>query len=132
MGSTSLYDHGIITVELPSSDPVVLEFRFGGPSVNGRVQGLSPETERPIVTLVPGSEREQNTLLYKRVTVDDSGRFTFSNVPPGEYMVYAWQAIPIGAEQNKKFRDQYGKQRVSILVREGETPEIQMTANTVN
>jgi hypothetical protein len=48
--------------------------------------------------------RRANPQSYKRVLADDQGGFAFDGIRPGNYKVFAWNALPQGqAEQNPSF-----------------------------
>jgi hypothetical protein len=68
--------------------------------VSGAAQ--NPKTSQPTpgatVVLVP-KEKERLAIFafYQQTTSDQFGRFTFKNVVPGEYKVYAWEDIESSA-----------------------------------
>jgi uncharacterized surface anchored protein len=46
--------------------------------------------------LVPDRNRE-HTELFKAATTDQNGHYTIRNVPPGDYKLFAWEALePFG------------------------------------
>jgi hypothetical protein len=63
---------------------------------------LRDETLQPVpftpVVLVPDRLRDRLD-LYKMARTDQNGRFTFASVAPGDYKVFAWEAI----DQNSWF-----------------------------
>ena len=63
----------------------------------GRVDGtLTDSTAKPVagvqVILIPEKTRFRNE-LFKFADTDDKGQFTFRGIPPGDYRVYAWEAL---------------------------------------
>jgi Carboxypeptidase regulatory-like domain len=62
--------------------------RISGAVTDGRSQFVPGMR----VVLVPDRMRER-TELFKSVPADENGEFTFSNVPPGDYKVFAWEQI---------------------------------------
>jgi len=81
-----------------------------------------------VAVLVPSSPRRDNPLLYKEVSTDDSGRFSFRGVAPGEYKVFAWTAPPRGqAYRSEEFLADYDSRGISVSVTAGATSEVQVT-----
>jgi hypothetical protein len=64
-------------------------------------------------------------MLYKSAAVGSVPTFTFSNVPPGEYKVFAFETRPPGgAEQNAEFMEPYQDRGVLVNVIDGETATV--------
>jgi 5-hydroxyisourate hydrolase-like protein (transthyretin family) len=66
-------------------------------SKGGQVRGFAHDngnapSKGSVVVLVPNRLRERAD-LYETTTTDQTGGFTISNVQPGDYTVFAWEAI---------------------------------------
>jgi hypothetical protein len=77
--------------------------------------------------LVPERNRENYT-LYREVTADKDGRFAFSGIPPGNYVVFAWQTVIPGAWQNPIFIARYESRGVPVVVEAGGERMVQIVA----
>jgi len=81
-----------------------LVLRAGAGQITGSVQN---EKQLPAigstVTLIPDPPQPERTDLYKMVMTDQGGAFTFKNVPPGRYRVYAWSDLESGAQFDPEF-----------------------------
>jgi hypothetical protein len=77
------------------------------------------------VVLVPDEARRGRTDVYFTATSDQSGQFTLSNVPPGNYKLFAWEDIPAGAYQYPDFIRRYEDRGQLINV----SPNGTITAN---
>jgi len=87
----------------------------------GRVSGVvSDERQAPTAgvqaVLVPDETRRGRTDSYFTTTTDPNGQFTFNNVPPGRYKLFAWEDIPPGAYQYSDFLRQYEDRGQAINV----------------
>src|SRR5438093_1127587 len=63
----------------------------------GQVQGVAMnDRQQPApgiqAILIPDRTRDRID-LYKTAITDQSGRFTMTGIPPGDYKVFAWEAI---------------------------------------
>jgi hypothetical protein len=56
------------------------------------VDGRSAAASGARLVLVPDRQRGR-TDLYKTTLSDSSGRFVFRNIPPGDYRIFAWEAL---------------------------------------
>jgi len=77
------------------SDPGMMEVVLS--SKGAQVTGsLTDDRLQPVPTsqviLVPDRLRDRVD-LYKMARTDANGRFTFSNIPPGDYKVFAWETL---------------------------------------
>jgi hypothetical protein len=70
------------------------------------------------VSLIPEGIRRENLLLYKRASLTD-GRFAMTDLPPGNYKLYAWEDLPTGADENAEFMGQYEQRGRTVVVRAG-------------
>ena len=66
--------------------------------------------------LVPDEARRGRSDAYFSTTTDQNGQFTFNNVPPGRYKLFAWEDIPAGAYQYPDFIRRYEDRGLSITV----------------
>lgn len=75
----------------PGSLTVVLSPNAG--EVRGVVvDAKSQPTPGAVTVLVPNQNRDRPE-LYKSATTDSTGRFTITGVAPGDYKLFAWEAI---------------------------------------
>jgi hypothetical protein len=77
------------------------------------------------VALVPDVARRQRADLYQSTSSDDSGRFQFRGVAPGDYSLFAWEDIENGLWQDPEFirRHETSGKPVRILENGRETVE---------
>ena len=64
---------------------------FAGDVTDAKDQPFQAATS----VLVPNSRNR--TDLYKSATSDQNGKFNLTNVAPGDYKLFVWEAIPAGA-----------------------------------
>ncbi|MGH7754130.1 MAG: hypothetical protein ACREN5_15095, partial [Gemmatimonadales bacterium] len=89
----------------------------------GQVEGAVLKDGKPFtgatVTLVPEERRRGRRELFKTATTDQYGRFTLRGIAPGEYKLYAWEEIELGAHQDSEFLKPYEKLGHEVKVEEG-------------
>jgi hypothetical protein len=113
----SIYDEGIVAGAKQQPLEIVLSRNAG--SVEVRV---SDEKKQPalaaVVALVPTKDHLRNPEYYKRTTFDENkSRYRpIEGIVPGEYMLYAWDDIPDGAEQSAQFIYEFEGRGVRIVV----------------
>jgi hypothetical protein len=115
-GGRSIYSDGILTVGKTSAEPVDIVFSPGGAVVSGKVQSLSPAQ----ITLVPQGPRRGNPLFYTRATSND-GTFSLVGVAPGEYRLFAFESLPMTADENAGFMAEFESSGRGVSVRENST-----------
>jgi hypothetical protein len=114
----SVYDQGVITVGRDSAEPVEVVLAAGGGGIEGRVERLQGVSGNIRVNLVPEGSRRENPLLYRNAALTE-GRFVLSNIPPGNYKLYASEDWPVGADQNAEFMAPYETRGRAVTVRAG-------------
>ena len=87
----------------------------------GRVSGVVTDdrgapTQGVQAVLVPDEARRGRSDSYFSSTTDQNGQYTFANVPPGRYKLFAWEDIPAGAYQYPDFIRRYEDRGQSITV----------------
>jgi hypothetical protein len=100
----------------------------GAPSVEGNVSNerLDPVPGAQVV-LVPDRQRDRLD-LFKAATTDSRGRFSFSNVAPGDYKVFAWEALEPNAYFDVELLRQADTRGKSIQVRESSPQTVDLRA----
>lgn len=98
----SVFETGIdVNRETP---PIEVLLESTGGTIDGVVQNAQQKpVGEAVVALVPAVARRQNSDLYRNVTTDAQGHFSFTGIAPGDYKIFAWERIPTGAYQNPDF-----------------------------
>jgi carboxypeptidase family protein len=95
-GDTDVWNNPL-NITGPTESKLELVFSTKSAQLEGTVTDAQgqPAEPNPLV-LVPDRNRER-TELYRTAVVDRPGHFTISNVPPGDYKLFAWEALePFG------------------------------------
>jgi protocatechuate 3,4-dioxygenase beta subunit len=79
------------------------------------------------VVLVPDPRLRQRSDLYKVVSTDNSGRFRITGVAPGDYKLFAWDNVELGAWQDPAFIGAYENAGRPIHIYEGTSENLQLT-----
>ena len=79
------------------------------------------------VVLIPQEkERKDQTQYYKTATTDAAGSFTFKNLDPGQYRVYAWKEVESGAYMDPEFVGPVENRGETLTIREGSQENLQV------
>jgi hypothetical protein len=119
-----------LTVSDGPPDPVEVVVSPAAGSISGSV--TNPKTQQPapeaIVALVP-QEKERRELpgYYQQARADQSGSFTFKNLPPGSYKVFAWDDVEDGAWMDPDFIKPLESKGESVTVRESGQETVHVT-----
>lgn len=81
------------------------------------------------VVLVPSAPRRARADLYRVATSDANGAVRFADVPPGDYKVFAWDAVPDLAWHNETFMRAYESSGVPLFVAPGSHEQASVTVN---
>jgi hypothetical protein len=96
----------------------------------GRVEGtLTDGNEKPVgtheVVLIPKDLRDRRD-LYQRATTDSNGRFTFDNVPPGDYKLFSWESNVSNAFFDPDFVRTFDDHGKAITLAESTTETVRL------
>jgi len=79
------------------------------------------------VVLVPSPSLRQQTNLYQTTQTNAEGHFTFENVPPGSYKVFAWEDVEPLAWFDGEFMRSFENRGTEVLIRESAKESIETT-----
>jgi hypothetical protein len=96
--------------------------KVDGVAVNDRQE---PQINRTVV-LVPERALRQRIDLYRNVLTDTAGRFQVIGIPPGDYLLFAFDAIEHGAWQDPSVIASYETRGTSIRIQEGSDEKVQV------
>jgi len=117
-GARSIYDQGVITVNKDVAEPVEVILSANGGRIEGTVEGADKTSSTVRVSLIPDAPRRDNLLFYKRASLVE-GRFVFTDLPAGNYKLFAWDGLPAGADENAEFLATYESRGRAVTVRAG-------------
>jgi hypothetical protein len=104
---------------------LALQIGFSPGSVTGTV---TDNTGKPftgaITVLIPAAKNRLD--LYKTANSDQNGAVSFTNVPPGDYKVFAWEDVPQGAYTNADFVAPFEDRGQSVHVDRNTAPSVQI------
>jgi hypothetical protein len=115
----SVYKDGIIKVG-KSNVTVELVVNENGGRIHGSVEiPSSGSRSRHSVILVPDTPRRENRALYKFVSTDEEGEFTFLGVAPGRYKIFAFDGVSADGRENPDLIRTYEQRGVPVAARAG-------------
>ena len=88
--------------------------------MNARQEGAANR----VVVLVPDVRLRQRSDLYKSASTDGSGRFRIMGVTPGDYKLFAFDAVDDTAWEDPDFIRTYEDRGKTIHLDEGSDEEI--------
>jgi uncharacterized surface anchored protein len=104
----SISDSGMLEVVLSSRGG-----QLDGTVINERQQG-APGCQ---AVLIPDRQRDRAD-LYKTATTDASGHFTLRGIAPGDYRLFAWEAIDPYAYFDPEFMKQHESKGKAVHIAE--------------
>jgi hypothetical protein len=83
------------------------------------------------VTLIAYGTHLDRSDLSRSGFSDEQGKFHLRNIAPGEYKVFAWEDVPIGAPQDPEFRKPFEKQAAAVKIEPNGHATVELTAISV-
>jgi hypothetical protein len=118
-GGRSVSADGIFMVGKTSAEPLDVVFSPGGARISGKIQGAEiTAARRARITLVPQGPRHDNPLFYVRGQSAADGTFSLTGIAPGDYKLYAFDVLPMSADENTAFMSEYESSGRAVSVRE--------------
>ena len=125
-GGLSVYDDGI-DIGATSVLSMEIVLATNGGTVEGVTVGSDMQPNRANVVLAPANHRQNPNRYKQTITSPSTGRYTFTNVPPGNYKLFAWDAPSI-PYQDSSFLSRFETRGIPITVSGGTrltAPQIQ-------
>lgn len=110
---------GEISISAGVSPALSVLVSTAGAQVSGGVRGdKDAPVQGAMVVLVPEVPKRQQPALYKFASTDQYGRFSLSAIAPGEYKLFAWDAVEGGEWMDPDFLQVWENKGKSISVKE--------------
>jgi hypothetical protein len=119
---------GRISLSQPGGALNIL-FGADGGQIQGSVESASGEAlPNAPVTLAPAGQHEKRADLVQVTAADQYGHFSFQDLAPGDYQVFAWgdQEVDFGLIQNADFRKLLSGQAASVSVGSNGSESVQL------
>jgi hypothetical protein len=97
--------------------------RAGGGQINGTVADVRASAVPGITVFLIPAQRSR-TDLYRQAMTDQTGKFNFVSVPPGEYKVFSWEVFDLSGPFDPEFIKQYETQGKVVVVADAATPAL--------
>jgi hypothetical protein len=114
-----------------SSKPEPLTIVLGADvgEVEGAVQNAAGDpVPRARVNVIAYGDHSDRGDLNRFGFTDEQGNFKITDVPPGDYKVFAWEDVPVGAPQDPQFRKPFEKQAAALRMEPNGREKVQVTA----
>jgi protocatechuate 3,4-dioxygenase beta subunit len=109
--------------------PLQLLLAADGGNLTGRVfDGSDRLLAGAVITLVPFENPVHQVYKYRVTASDANGSFFLRGIPPGDYDLYAWQAIEPRAWLNMDFLRLYEHLSLRVQIRSGENAPVAIPA----
>jgi protocatechuate 3,4-dioxygenase beta subunit len=79
-----------------------------------------------VIVAAPEARLRTRVDRYHKTVTDQSGRFIFHGVPPGEFTLFAWESVDGEAYYNPEFLRTYEGQGKALRVGEGDRKTVQL------
>jgi len=125
-GDQELKDGQVDLGALAGPLTVVLGADMG--EVDGDVKNAAGQpVVRARVNLIAYGAHSGRNNMNRVAFTDEQGVFKVKNVAPGDYQVFAWENVPVGAPQDPEFRKPFEKQAVPLTMRSSGHEKVSVT-----
>lgn len=83
---------------------------------------------RARVDAVPDGDHAKRPDFHRSAFSDEKGQFKITDLPPGQYQIFAWENVPDGAPQDPEFRKPFGNQAIAVTIPPSARVNLNMTA----
>lgn len=112
----NVMDEGL-TVAQPGKMELEIVLGHDGAKLDGVALGGDDQPAAgATVVLVPEGKRRSQADLYEQAETDQYGRFSFEDIAPGDYKVFAWDDVEPGMWWDAEFLKKYEAQGQSVSI----------------
>ncbi len=127
-GGSSALEDGFAVVR---GAPATLEITIS--SHGARIQGTVSDADRlPAagvwVVVVPDVGHRTQYRLYKTQTTDQYGHFDLRGIPPGDYKLFSWEEVALGAWEDPEFLNAFEEKGEKVALQEGDQKMLNLLA----
>jgi Carboxypeptidase regulatory-like domain len=116
-----------VQVDYENGAPLDIQLAFDGGQIAGSVADATGKvSDGATIVLVPDKARRTRPDQYRVTTSDTEGTFAIRGIPPGEYKLFAWQAVEPNAYLNDDFMLNYENLGMTAQVSPGERKQMQI------
>jgi len=113
--------------------PIVVVLATDVGEVEGTVKRANGDLAiRVRVTLIASGKNSGRFDLSRFGFTDEHGKFDLKTVAPGDYEIFAWEDVPVGAPQDPDFRKPFEKQAVAVKMEPHGHANVELTPISVN
>jgi len=122
--------NGRLRLDRPPESPIEIVVATDPGSLSGRVLSSAQAPAQGVtVVLMPEVERRLfRGDLFKMTTADEAGRYSFENIPPGDYRVFAWDNVQDRAWQDPAFMQPYEERGKDVRISESTRQTVDLTS----
>ena len=129
-GGNEITDSGL-DLSSGASGPIEIILGVGTGTLTGTVMDAKQQPAGGIfVTLIPDPLKEHRFDLFRSVPSNQNGQFTLTNLPPGEYKLYAWDTNEPPAFMDPAITKPYETRAKRITIKPGSSEQVTLTAIT--
>jgi hypothetical protein len=114
-------------IDASTSETLEIVVSASAGRLDGNVSLDRQKVANATVVLVPSSSLRQQTTLYQTTQTNTEGHFTFENIPPGSYKVFAWEDVEPLAWFDAEFMRNIENRGTEVLIRESAKESIETT-----
>jgi protocatechuate 3,4-dioxygenase beta subunit len=113
--------NGILDLTSGTGGVIDVKLAPNAADISGNVHNDKSEAVSDVqVTLGPASaEVATQTLFFRQARTNQDGKFSFKNLPPGEYRIWAWEEVDNGLVSDPQFRAHFDSGSVLVRLSEG-------------
>jgi protocatechuate 3,4-dioxygenase beta subunit len=127
-GASNVLEDGFTVVR---GAPATLEITISprGARVQGAVSDADGLPAAGVwVVLVPEAKHREQYRLYKTQTTDQYGHFDLRGIPPGEYKLFSWDEVEMGAWEDPEFLKPFEEKGERIALQEGDQKMLKLVS----
>ena len=121
-GSDVLNGPLLVTSSGPGTLTIVLSSKGG--QITGTVVDAKRLPARGVQAVLVPDDRRDRAELYKTAITDDAGRITLTGIAPGNYKLFAWEALEPYAYYDPKVIERFEQQGTPVHVTETSTVNV--------